>query len=120
MLNITNNTNYRLNTIFRILNLFILTFLILENTHSTNQQNIKHAEKYQNYKKVLLDINIIKGTNNSGEIIEKNILTQDMVGKENTHYIIQYDYDLNNAQITIPEGCVLDFQGGSFNNGNVT
>ena len=43
-----------------------------------------------------------------------------MVGKENTHYIIQYDYDLNNAQITIPEGCVLDFQGGSFNNGNVT
>ena len=42
-----------------------------------------------------------------------------MVSKENTHYIIQYDYDLNNAQITIPEGCILDFQGGSLSNGTI-
>lgn len=46
-------------------------------------------------------------------------LTQDMVSKPNTIYIIRYNYDLNGAEITIPEGCVLDFQGGSFSNGNL-
>ena len=49
--------------------------------------------------------------------INKNILTQDMIKKTNTRYIIQYDYDLNGEEITIPEGCTLDFQEGSFSNG---
>ena len=49
----------------------------------------------------------------------KNILTQDMMGKANTRYIIQYDYDLNGATINVPEGCVLDFQGGAFSNGTI-
>ena len=48
---------------------------------------------------------------------DKNILTQEMINSANTRYIIQYDYDLNGQTITIPEGCVLDFQGGSFSNG---
>lgn len=47
----------------------------------------------------------------------KNILTQDMINEPNTRYVIQYDYDLNGEEITVPEGCILDFQGGSFNNG---
>lgn len=46
-----------------------------------------------------------------------NLLEQSMIDKPNTIYIIQYDYDLNGAEITIPEGCVLDFQGGSLRNG---
>ena len=49
----------------------------------------------------------------------KNVLTQDMINKENTIYIIQYDYYLNDIEITIPEGCVLDFKGGSLNNGTI-
>lgn len=49
----------------------------------------------------------------------KNILTQEMISKPNTIYIIQYDFDLNGAEITIPEGCTLDFQGGSLANGIV-
>lgn len=51
--------------------------------------------------------------------LNKNVLTQEMINTANTRYIIQYDYDLNEAEITIPEGCVLDFQGGSLRNGNV-
>lgn len=47
----------------------------------------------------------------------KNILTQEMLPSANTIYIIQYDYDLNGAAITIPENCTLDFQGGSLANG---
>jgi len=59
--------------------------------------------------------------------VEKNAFTQQMFQKqideetwediENTIYIIQYDYDLNGKTITIPEGCVLEFDGGSLNNG---
>ena len=49
----------------------------------------------------------------------KNVLTQDMINKSNTIYEIRYDFDLNGAEITIPEGCVLDFQGGSFSNGTI-
>ena len=49
----------------------------------------------------------------------KNVLTQAMMNKVNTRYIIQYDYDLNGETITIPAGCTLDFQGGSLGNGVV-
>lgn len=55
----------------------------------------------------------------TGKVINVNLLTQSMLAKENTIYIIQYDYDLNNQTITIPVGCTLDFQGGSFSNGTI-
>ena len=54
----------------------------------------------------------------SGDTV--NLLIQDMINDSNTIYIIQYDYDLNGEEITIPENCVLWFQGGSFNNGTIT
>ena len=46
-----------------------------------------------------------------------NVLTQSMMQWKNTVYIIQYDYDLQGAEITVPEGSVLKFEGGSFNDG---
>ena len=49
----------------------------------------------------------------------KNILTQAMISNANTRYVIQYDYDLNGQAITIPKGCILDFQGGSISNGEL-
>lgn len=52
-------------------------------------------------------------------IDNKNILTQDMINSSNTIYIIQYNYDLNEETITIPEGCVLKFEGGRFYNGSI-
>lgn len=48
-----------------------------------------------------------------------NVLTQAMINRPNTIYVIQHDYDLNGATITVPSNCVLDFQGGSLNNGKV-
>lgn len=60
--------------------------------------------------RVYLRKNIIDG---------KNILTQDVINKPNVRYIIQYDYDLNEEEITIPGNCILDFQGGSLNNGSI-
>ena len=49
----------------------------------------------------------------------QNILTSAMVSEANTIYHIQYDYDLNGQTLTIPEGCILKFEGGSLNNGSV-
>ena len=46
-----------------------------------------------------------------------NTLTQHMMRKPNTIYIIQYDYCLAGQMIEVPENCVLDFQGGSLRNG---
>ena len=51
------------------------------------------------------------------EGVEKNVLTQAMVNTANTIYHIQYDYDLNGQTITLPAGCVLEFDGGSIANG---
>lgn len=48
-----------------------------------------------------------------------NILSQDMINKENTMYIIQYDFDLYGKEIIIPNNCVLYFCGGSFSNGTI-
>lgn len=50
----------------------------------------------------------------------KNVLTQDMINQENTIYIIQYDYDINGQSLTIPSGCVLQVDGGSFSNGTLS
>ena len=50
----------------------------------------------------------------------KNVLTQAMVNTANTIYHIQYDYDLNGQTITMPAGCVLEFDGGSVKNGTIS
>lgn len=42
---------------------------------------------------------------------------QDKFNKPNVIYKITKDIDLNGGTLTIPAGCTLDFQGGSFKNG---
>lgn len=48
----------------------------------------------------------------------KNILTEDMMPYGNTIYVIRWDYYLN-GDVTVPENCILEFDGGSIN-GNYT
>lgn len=64
------------------------------------------------YKILRKNIQIIDG-------VRKNILTQDMINKPNTIYEIRYDFDLDGAEISIKDNCVLRFEGGSLNNGKV-
>lgn len=49
----------------------------------------------------------------------KNILTQEMINKTNTRYIIQYDYDLDDKELTISDNCIFEFSGGSLSNGTI-
>lgn len=65
----------------------------------------------------ILRKNIIEIEDENSNKVNKNILTQDMINEPNTIYEIRYDFDLNDTEITIPENCVLKFNGGSFKNG---
>lgn len=59
--------------------------------------------------RVILRKNLLEGI---------NTLTQNMINKSNTIYIIQYDFILG-ENITVPDNCVLEFDGGSLSNGNI-
>lgn len=50
-------------------------------------------------------------------ILRKGKTFQEQVTKPNTIYEIRYDFDLDGAEITIPENCVLKFEGGSLRGG---
>lgn len=91
-----------------------------------NQTSLTFADKnynttdYSGLGRVYLRKNIQRVQNpNTGIFYNTNLLTQQMISKENTIYIIQYDYNLNGQTITVPSGCVLLFEGGSFTNGNL-
>lgn len=61
-------------------------------------------------KRVVLKRNRVKG---------KNILTQSMIDKPNTTYIIRRDYYLD-SDILIPANCTLEFKRGCITGGNIT
>ena len=50
---------------------------------------------------------------------KKNILTQQMMNCEHYKYVIKWDFDLNGKTITVPENCILEFDGGSLKNGTI-
>lgn len=76
-----------------------------------------NPDEFSGLGKVILRKNIMEVETEEYGKVKKNVLLQDMINKPNTIYEIRYDFDLNNQEITIPEGCVLDFQGGSLSNG---
>ena len=58
------------------------------------------------YKTIILKKNFVNGV---------NTLTQEMMSAQNTKYVIKYNYVLG-ENITIPENCILEFDGGSIVN----
>lgn len=53
------------------------------------------------------------------EATKRNILNQEEINEPNTIYIIQYDYDLYDRTIVVPENSVLLFDGGSLVGGDL-
>ena len=51
-------------------------------------------------------------------VSDVNTLTQTMMQATNTIYVIRYDFTLG-GRITVPENCVLEFDGGSFRNNSI-
>lgn len=99
---------------------------IVTEVNSANQTSLKFANKtyneadYSGLGRVYLRKNIVDVEDPvTGNVVTMNWLNQSMISKENTIYIIQYDYDLNGQEVVIPEGCILQFEGGSINNGTI-
>lgn len=100
---------------------------IVTETNSANQVALKFADKvysttdYSGLGRVYLRKNIVDVEDPvTGNIVKMNYLTQSMISKENTTYIVQYSYNLNKQTISIPEGSILVFEGGDINNGTIT
>ena len=99
---------------------------IVTEVNSANQVSLKFADKTYNEAdfsglgRIYLRKNVVNVEDPvTGNVVTMNWLNQSMISKENTIYIIQYDYNLNKQTITIPSGCVLLFEGGSISNGNL-
>lgn len=50
---------------------------------------------------------------------DKNILTQEQLSEKNVKYVIKYNFSLGGETITVPENCILEFDGGSISNGTI-
>lgn len=126
-LNQWNNTTLWIDLIKQIQGISIIDSEdIIVDINNDNQASLYLADKnyntadYSGLGRVYLRKNIQRVQNpDTGVPYNTNLLTQQMISKENTIYIIQYDYDLNKQTITIPSGCVLQFEGGSVSNGIV-
>lgn len=117
-----------------LISLFLCSTMV-EKTVFANTNSVISVEGLSQ-RKLPMNVKVISGE-------KKNILTNAMLGwrvdesdniikdskpnrgYENTVFIIEHNYDLNNAginsrpSIQIPKGCVLIFQGGSIKNGRV-
>ena len=100
---------------------------IVTGTNSANQVSLKFADKvyntadYSGLGRIYLRKNIVKVEDPvTGNTITMNLLQQSMISKENTIYILQYDYNLNKQTLSVPSGSVLVFEGGSISTGTLS
>ena len=89
------------------------------NSYLSLKDRAYNPEDFSGLGRVILRKNIMEVEDPIYGKVKKNVLYQDMFTQSNTIYEIRYDFDLNGGEITIPEGCVLDFQGGGLKNGGL-
>lgn len=86
--------------------------IVGDNNRVIREKSVKeyNPAEFSGLGRVILRKNIVQG---------KNVLTQEMINKTNTIYEVRYDFDLNGAEITIPNNCTLQFEGGNLSNGTI-
>lgn len=127
-LNQWNNTSLWINLIKQIEGVNIIDSEdIVAGVNNVNQVSLLFSDKnyntadYSGLGRVYLRKNIQSVVNpNTGITYSTNLLTQQMLNKENTIYVLQYDYSLNYQTISIPEGSILVFEGGSISTGTLS
>lgn len=62
----------------------------------------------QDYNTVILKPNIVDN---------RNVLTQSMINEKHTKYVIRWNYSLERCTMTVPEDCIIEFSGGTIDNG---
>lgn len=82
------------------------------NSYLSLKDRAYNPEDFSGLGRIILRKNIVEVEDPIYGKVKKNVLYQDMINKENTIYVIRYDFILV-GDITIPENCVLEFDGGS-------
>lgn len=95
-------------------------FSINASTGVVTTKALMDASSIQSFSVTATDSNSTPESITSG-VVYPNIQAaqQSEFNKSNVIYKIVNDIDLGNAVLTIPAGCTLDFQGGSFSNGTI-
>lgn len=95
-------------------------FSIDASTGAVTTKALMDASSIQSFSVTATDSNSTPESITSG-VVYPNIQAtqQSKFNKSNVIYKIVNDIDLGNAVLTIPTGCTLDFQGGSFSNGTI-
>lgn len=95
-------------------------FSIDSSTGVVTTKALMDASNIQSFSVTATDSNSTPESITSG-VVYPNIQStqQSKFNKSNVIYKIVDSIDLGNAVLTIPEGCTLDFQGGSFSNGTI-
>lgn len=95
-------------------------FNIDSSTGVVTTKALMDASSIQSFSVTATDSNSTPESITSG-VVYPNIQAaqQSKFNKSNMIYKIVNDIDLGNAVLTIPTGCTLDFQGGSFSNGTI-
>lgn len=118
-----NNATLWVDLIKRIQGISIIDSKSVDNLNQTSltfEDKNYNTTDYSGLGRVYLRKNIQTVVNpNTGITYSTNLLTQQMLNKENTIYVLQYDYSLNYQTISIPEGSILVFEGGDINNGTL-
>lgn len=73
-------------------------------------------DNHSGYGHVILRKNIIDGKN---VLLQSAFQDENKTLKDHTIYIVQYDFDLNNQYVKLPENSILIFAGGSIFNGTL-
>ena len=75
--------------------------------------------EYSGYGKKTLRKKIVSVKDSPTSYKRINLLENNVFKDSNTIYEIKYDFDLNNNTITLPEDCILFFNGGKISNGKL-
>lgn len=95
---------------------------LLEATTDALIKKLTDSQGTQVYPQTTMDAILDKTGNVNGmaQIALKNGATfASQLTQTNAIYIIRYDFDLDEASVTIPENSVLKFEGGSISNGSI-
>lgn len=113
---------------FRIMALFLLPTIWWDCSCSVNKTSDKNVEISYGYNNAThLDLDSLFFINKETLYFEKkdfitlkkNISFKEQVCKANTIYELLYDFDLSKDIVSIPDNCVLFFNGGCLSNGTI-
>ena len=100
--------------------IFLLSFLLfslpLIAQSGQDEYNNIYSEEVGGLNRIVMKKNMVDGVNTLTQFMFQDAQGNDLI---NTIFVIQYEFELKNQTINLPDNCVLEFAGGSIKNGVV-